>query len=163
MIRKSTLFTCGVFLLLPAVTFAQATFNGGGDGTTWNDAANWDTGMLPAANVNIPDAFTVSLSTDQTVNEIDLVGDQSAGTAVLNHTAGTLSGGGWMKVGVDLGNDGTFTMSGTAAMSGFSDLHGGTRGGTGTINLTDSASFSHVGSLNPVSYTHLTLPTICSV
>ena len=149
MIRRSTLFACGVFLLFPAATFAQnATWTGGGDGTTWEDPANWSTGAVPSANANIGNGATVGLSTNQTFNEVDVVGDQNTGTAVLNQTAGTVSGGGWAKVGVISGTDGTYNLSGTASSTGHTQLHIGDRGGaTGLVTLSDSATFTHSQNL----------------
>lgn len=147
MIRRSTLFACGILLLCPAVTFAQTTWTGLGDGATWEDPNNWSGNVLPGStgnnNAHIGGYPTpITLTTSQTINETDIVGDQNAGTAVLNHSAGTLSGNGWFKVGVNGGNDGTYTMTGSAATTGNSQVHLGTRGGTGTINVGDNATFT---------------------
>ena len=138
---------CGLLLCCPAVTLAQ-DWTGAGDGVTWEDPNNWLGGLLPIGNADITNGATVSLSTNQTFNEIDVVGDQSNGTATLNQTAGTVSGGGWAKVGVLGGNDGTYNLSGTAASTGHTQLHIGDRGGsTGLVTLSDSATFNHSQNL----------------
>ena len=147
MIRRSTLFACGMLLLFPAVGFAQ-NWTGAGDGVTWEDPANWASNpALPSGDTNITDLANVSLSSSQTINELDIVGDQSAGTAVLNHTAGTLSGGGWLKVGVDGGNNGTYNASGTAVTTGYTQVHAGSRNGDGVINLSGTSSLTHSQSV----------------
>jgi hypothetical protein len=129
-------------LLLPSFSLAQ-TFDGGpsGTGTDWETAVNWDGDALPAANTNIG-AFTVTLGSNQAIGELDVVGDQTAGTGVLNHSAGALTGGGWAKIGGNTGgaNDGTYNLSGSASVSGFADTFVGFRGGTGALNLSNAAS-----------------------
>ncbi|MDA8563930.1 hypothetical protein N9L06_05705 [Mariniblastus sp.] len=143
-------------LLLPSLSIAQSTFDGGpdGTGTDWETAANWDGDVLPAGeqpggNPNIGE-FAVTLTSDQSVGELDLVGDQTSGTGILNHSAGTLtSAGNWLKVG-GAGNDGTYNLSGSAVYDGIG-FDGptlafiGFAGGTGTLNLSDSASLSAPG------------------
>jgi len=147
MVRRATLLMCGLLLCCPAVTLAQ-DWTGAGDGVTWEDPNNWLGGVLPAGNADLGDLAVVSLSSNQTFNELDIVGDQSSGTASLTHTAGTISGGGWAKVGVDAGNDGTYNLSGTAASTGHTQLHIGDRGGsTGLVTLSDSATFDHSQNL----------------
>ena len=147
-------------LLFCNFTFAQSNFIGGGDGTTWNDAANWDAGIPDNVNANIGDGFTVNLSTDQDVNETDIVGDQSAGTAVVNHTAGTLGNAGWFKVGQNAGNDGTYVMTGNATTN-FAVMFVGSGGGTGVIDISDDAvlngSGGFSGGLNPSAETFVTV------
>ncbi len=134
-------------LLLPVFSVAQ-TFDGGGDGTSWEDALNWDGDVLPSGDANV-NASTVTLGSSQGINELDVVGDRTSGTGVLNHSAGSLTGGGWAKIGGNGGggaNDGTYNLSGSAAASGFADTFVGFRGGTGALNLADSASVN-VGSI----------------
>ena len=136
---------------LGTVAIGQSNFTGNGDGTSWDDPANWDAGIPAGINANIGDGFTVSLDTNEFVNELDLVGDQSAGTAVLNHTGGTLDNAGWLKVGNNLGNDGTYNMSGNA-MTNFGNLFVASGGGTATLDLSDNAVLSGGGlnaGLNP--------------
>ena len=151
---KNTLMICGFFLVCPALASAQDFIGtaGGGDGVTWEDADNWSGGAVPsgaAANADIEGGFTVSLSSNQSFSELDIVGDQSFGTATLNQTAGTVSGNGWTLVGTGAGNNGTYNLSGTASSSftGNSFFRVGDSG-TGTVNLTDTSSFSHLQNLD---------------
>ena len=151
---KNTLMICGFFLVCPALASAQDFIGtaGGGDGVTWEDADNWSGGAVPSgagANADIEGGFTVSLSSNQSFSELDIVGDQSFGTATLNQTAGTVSGNGWTLVGTGAGNNGTYNLSGTASSSftGNSFFRVGDSG-TGTVNLTDTSSFSHLQNLD---------------
>ena len=160
LMKKQLTFLLGAAaaLLLPSLSIAQATFDGGpgGTGTDWETAANWDGDALPGGtqpdgNANIGGGFTVDLATDQSIGELDLVGDQSSGTATVNHTAGTLThAGNWLKVG-GAGNDGTYNLSGTAVFDGVMGLDGptlafiGFAGGTGTVNVSGNASLSAPG------------------
>ena len=169
-ILKSALMVCGLLLICPASATAQ-DFTGLGDGTTWNDPANWLGGALPIGNADIGNGFNVTLATNQTFNELDVVGDQSAGTGSLTVSAGTINAGGWIKVGVDVGNDGTFTQtggtysghtqlrvgdngtgvadfSGTANFTSTQDTSIGTGSGTGTLSFSDSAVFNNNASIN---------------
>ena len=148
MFRRSALFfLCCSILLFPAVVSAQNTdFSGAGDGTTWSDAANWVGGVVPAGNADIGDGFTVTLNSNQSHNEVDVVGDQSSGTATLNQTAGTVTGGGWIKLGRNTGNNGTFNQSGTSVYTGHTVFHIG-QNGVGEANFSDSAEFTHTQRL----------------
>ena len=146
MIKRTTLLICGFFLLWPTLASAQdAFFDGGGDGATWEDANNWSTGALPTANANITDTFVVSLSSNQTINELDVVGDITDGTATLNHSAGAVTAAGWAKIGVNPGNTGTYNLSGTATSSGNDELHVGDNG-TGTFNASGTTTFTVAGN-----------------
>lgn len=131
-------------LMVPAASIAQ-DFDGGGDGVNFEDPLNWVGDVLPTGNTDIVGGFSVDLSSNQSINELDVVGDQSIGTAVLNQSSGTLSTGGWTKVGGNTGgttNDGTYNLSGTAAVAGSTNAFVGFGGGVGTVNLSDSASFT---------------------
>ena len=153
----------GALLLLPGLVAAQSNFTGTGDGTTWNEAANWDAGVPDGVNADIGDTFEVTLATDQSIFELDLVGDQSEGTASLDHTSGTLTSGGWMKIGglnTDIAagdpppgspNTGTYNMSGTASAVGQTTVHVGFAEGEGTLNLSDNANFQCSEGLNIAS------------
>ena len=103
--------------VLPCILLGQSTFTGLGDGSSWDDPANWDMGVPFLVNANIGDGFTVNLDSNQVVAEIDMVGDGSSGTATLNHTAGTIDSSGWTKIGVNSGNSGTYNMSGNATLN----------------------------------------------
>lgn len=118
------------------------TFDGDAADGLWETPTNWVGDALPGGNTNIGDGFTVSLSSDQTIGELDLAGDQTGGDATLNHSSGTLAGGGWMKVG---GSDaGTYNLSGTgmgaAASTGHTRGVIGFAGGNGTLSISGDAS-----------------------
>ena len=158
--KKQLTFLLGITaaLLLPNLSIAQTSYDGGldGTGTDWETAANWDGDVLPAGvqpggNANIGGGFDVTLGTDQSIGELDLVGDQSTGIATVNHSAGTLThAGNWIKVG-GAGNDGTYNLSDSAVFDGVMGADGptlafiGFAGGTGTLNISDGASFSAPG------------------
>ena len=152
------LLTSGVMLVMPGLVAGQVfvNFSGAGDGVTWSVAANWETGVVPNAGerANIGDGFSATLETDQSVDELDLVGDQSNGTASLDHTAGTLTSTGWLKVGglfEDIASEGTYTMSGTASAVGQTSTQIGFAGGTGTFLMSDTANFETTDGLNIAS------------
>ena len=140
MIRRSTLLICG-FILIPALASAQ-DFTGLGDGVTFNDPANWVGGVLPIGNADIGPGFNVVLNSNQSFNELDVVGDQNStpGTASIDVQGGTITGGGWIKVGVDVGNDGTYTQSG-GTYTGHTQFHIGDNG-TGVAEFSGTANFS---------------------
>lgn len=46
--KRASLLTAG--LLIAGVSAYGATWNGGGDGISWHDGANWDTGVVPASS-----------------------------------------------------------------------------------------------------------------
>ena len=62
------LILSGLWLLVSAFASAQVTWTGSGDGTSWNDAANWSSGIVPgpAADV-VLDNSTVPASYDVTL------------------------------------------------------------------------------------------------
>src|SRR5262245_52112143 len=57
-----------LWLLTSALASAQVTWTGGGDGISWNDAANWSSSTIPAAtddvvldNSTVPGSYDVTL------------------------------------------------------------------------------------------------------
>ena len=135
---------CLVFaslVFLPSLCAGQTTFTGAGDGTTWEDALNWDAGLPAGNNTNINNGFNVTLGSDATIAELDISGDQGPTGGVLDHSAGALTGSGWMKIGLG-GNTGTYDLSGTASASGFSVATiGRGAGSVGDMSIAGSASF----------------------
>ena len=112
--QLTCLFAAGALLVVPGFVFGQSDFTGGGDGVSWEDAANWSDGIPDGVNADIQDGFDAVLSSDQSINELDVVGDQSNGTASVAHATGTLTSGGWMKIGglfEDVTSTGEYTMS----------------------------------------------------
>ncbi len=51
---KLSLALAGAFALA-GTAFAQVNFTGGGDGTDWFDADNWDSGIVPVTRANAPE------------------------------------------------------------------------------------------------------------
>ncbi len=76
------LILSAVWLMVSAVSAAQVTWTGTGDGVSWNDAANWSTSMVPAAgndvlldNATVPGSYNVTLPSGAisvTVNSITI-------------------------------------------------------------------------------------------
>ena len=62
------LILSGLWLLVSAFASAQVTWTGSGDGTSWNDAANWSSGIVPGAAADVVlDNSTVPASYDVTL------------------------------------------------------------------------------------------------
>ena len=87
----------GIFLLFTLMAFSYAaqaanrTWDGGGDGVTWSDAANWTTDTAPTAvdNAIFNSSETVNVTATTTVKILDI---RSGITVTLNIT-GTLNVG----------------------------------------------------------------------
>ena len=155
--------------LTPTAVFAQLDgvyeFDGGGDGTSWDDAANWEQVLDPlgfpiSGNPGTPpDAFTSA--------EIPLVGVVIDGTmpgqTALDVRVGTAGGAGSLNVsGGDLTvrdlfvgsgvNAGTLSVSGGSLIAG-DDITVGGAGSMGTMNMTNGLAstgddlFVNAGSL----------------
>ena len=148
------LLATGAMLVVPGMVLGQSNFVGGGDNTSWEDAANWDAGIPVDVAANVTGGFAPTLGTDQSIFELDLVGDQSNGTASLDHSAGILTSSNWMKVGGNFegtANEGTYSLSGTASAVGQVVTHIGFAQGNGTLSLSGSASFEAPGEFGPGS------------
>jgi hypothetical protein len=116
--RFSLLLTLMLLLLTTAPSlFAQSTWDGGGDGTSWNDGNNWDTNIVPPLGDNVIFNTTVTVTnipagsfvTDFTV---------SSGTVTLNDNLdihgnlSVLAGAGFVG-----GTGTTITFNGTGAQN----------------------------------------------
>lgn len=122
-------FFCLVFCFNAA---AQKTWDGGGDGTTWNSANNWAPNGVPTAGqtVSIGNGYNVILNTSTTVASLTIGGGTSGSlTMGDNNTNRTLTvtgnvivnagatfssdgnGGNVLNVGGNLTNNGTFDMN----------------------------------------------------
>ena len=62
------LILSALWLLVSAFASAQVTWTGSGDGTSWNDAANWSSGIVPGPaadvvldNSSVPASYDVTL------------------------------------------------------------------------------------------------------
>ncbi|HJT36519.1 MAG TPA: hypothetical protein VJ783_31135, partial [Pirellulales bacterium] len=116
-------------------TLLSITWTGGGDGISWNDAANWG-GTLPGANDNvvIPAGFTVVHSTgSDTIHSL-----QSASALTLSGgalTVGTTASPGTVEV------DNNFTLSGGTLAD--ADIKPGS-GGQGLTLTNSGGTLDHV-------------------
>lgn len=122
--------------LLTSLSYAvgEYTFDGGGDGTSWDDPANWGVTILPddspgdgsdpvappnpitAARIPLPGVVIDSTMPGQTANDVHV------GTALGNGSL-TISAGGGLDSGDDIelgvgGGVGTMTMTGGSASTG---------------------------------------------
>ena len=152
----------------------------GGSGQ-WSAAANWSLNLVPSAtdNCSIPGGSAPTVDLGGTCQDLTV---GSGSTVNMNP--------GYLDIyGLSLTNSGTITIAGTPLNIGGNNANTVTLRGGGTIvmNATNSdiAGFPGVGGTlvnvdntiqgqgnvglgvisitNPVSYTHLTLPTIYSV
>ncbi len=127
MSAKSLLGTALVTLvslsLLAGTSYAQKTWDGGGDGTSWNDAANWNPNGVPTASDD------VVLNTNVSINVAD-----AETVRKLAMSSGTLTGAGSVTVAGDgtaapdfewsVGTlDVAFTVSASATSRFFSSSH----------------------------------------
>ncbi|NEQ37415.1 MAG: hypothetical protein F6K40_14535 [Okeania sp. SIO3I5] len=132
-------------------------WTGNGDGSSWNDAANWDTRVPTAAdNVTINGFANVILNTDEpvtTVASLNLNGSATLTNSgqldvtTLNWTGGTFAGTGTINIPATTG---TLNISGT---SGFRSLdttinNAGTATWTGTLDIGGSGTFNNSGQFN---------------
>lgn len=96
--KKFILLFCSLFYFQNLSTAATLTWDGGGDGTSFGDAMNWDLDMVPTSNdVTIITSATVSITNSISVAAIHLLGSSElmidAGVTVnfLNTTGGGVS------------------------------------------------------------------------
>src|SRR5262249_54253790 len=100
------------------------SWDGGGDGTHWNDRFNWDTDALPGPGddaiigAGSPGSGSVTFSTGS-----------STVHSVQSDKAFTLSGG-------------TLSLSSASAMNNVFTFSGGTLTGTGDLNLSNSSTWT---------------------
>jgi Secretion system C-terminal sorting domain len=116
-----------LFILILSTSFTTSiaqtvTWNGSGDGISWNDSNNWDTASVPTAvnDVIIPDGSTPTVNVASSVKSIDV-----QGTSTLSITRNF-----------------TFTNASNIAANSIVNwsnqalLGGGTLTNQGTLNLT---------------------------
>jgi len=118
-------------------------FDGGGDGTNWADANNWDPNTEPDNGVDTFDAridaggaFSVRLNAIRTVDSLKIGSDDSltllnSFDLTLANTAGNPSAG-------TVTNDGTITMSASLSSTDLTFQGAGSFAGTGTLVMGDS-------------------------
>ncbi|MES2661240.1 MAG: autotransporter-associated beta strand repeat-containing protein [Verrucomicrobiota bacterium] len=123
--------------------------------TDWNTAANWNPAGVPngaAAVVNTSTLAIATITANPTSNPADVIVGTGAGTGRLDHTAGTLTTGSWMKIGHN-GGTGTYNLANTAGTGGTLTGFGQ---GSGSVNMTggefrlggDGATITGTGTLN---------------
>lgn len=108
----------------------------GSDSTDWNNGANWDTNAVPTGQsaiirTNTGNIATISANPSVNPNDV-IVGDAAGQDARLDHTAGTLTTGSWVKIGHNSGN-GIYNLADTAGSGGTLTGFGQ---GSGSLNMT---------------------------
>jgi len=109
-------FLLAGFSLIPVSSYAQITWDGGGDGTSWDNPFNWDPDIVPGAS---EDVFITT------------------GTPTLNVTA---------TVNTLVMTNGTLGGTETLTISGLFTWSSGTISGSSTINANGGISFSSVST-----------------
>ena len=122
------------------------SFTGGGDGSTWNDAANWNQGLPGIANDVSIGNFNVTIADNASANTLSLASTGSlnlsggvltiAGNSTLDGPV-TMSGGDLDIGGVTLTLNGGFNWTGPGFIFG---------GGSGILNLPAANTIAGVGS-----------------
>jgi autotransporter-associated beta strand protein len=120
---------------VPAHTLHAADWLSTGT-TDWNTASNWNTNAVPVGQAAVILTNTGSIATI-TANPIGnpndvIVGNASGTNGRVDHSAGTLTTGSWVKIGHNSGN-GTYNLANTAGTGG--TLTGFGQGG-GSFNMT---------------------------
>lgn len=128
-------------LLLTTTTLHAIVFDGGGDGTSWEDPLNWDTNSAPTAAtpVDIPAGFNVVVSSPgQLCDDMDIFGTLtiSAGADLLADDDVHIRSDGILTI------DGTFTIIGS--LSDALDLVGpnSTLINNGLLDITQPGSLT---------------------
>jgi hypothetical protein len=131
------LFLGLLIIAAPGAVHAQVSWTGGGDGTSWNDAANWSPQTVPGAGDDVvidrstSDAYTVRLSSSRTVGSLRLdsrdatleLGASLTVNGAYTHSFSTLTGSSDLNVeGKITWNSGTMAGSGTTTAGGGLEL-----------------------------------------
>src|SRR5688500_7064814 len=110
LIRSATMF--GITMALaatPALAIQWVGTNGGGDGTTWSDANNWQGGVGPTSGVdaqfgdlapNTPQTITLDIS--PTINNVIFSATGNRSYTINDVTTETLTLNKWSTSGVSL-------------------------------------------------------------
>ncbi|MEN0004901.1 MAG: T9SS type A sorting domain-containing protein [Bacteroidota bacterium] len=117
---KRILLLTSIYLLFALITIAQAatiTWDGGGNGTTWTDANNWDTNTVPGSgdDVVLSTAATITLGSSTSIQSLAIT-SSSVSLTISSSITLTIDGG---TIGIDmdagtLDNNGTITISNTS-------------------------------------------------
>lgn len=150
--RIFTLFLCLFSLTLSAQTVV--TWTGSGDGTSWNDAANWDTNTVPTVTdlVEIGDDATISGTADIGPAQVKING-QSTVTLDLDLSVGSTSSD---EHAIIVGNNSTlsfgsgrsFELTAPENKSGI-NVSGGVE--NGNIIIMDGTTIDFVASNNGIN------------
>ena len=124
---------------------AQKTWDGGGDSTSWTDAANWDPNGVPGAsdNVVLTGGGTIQLGAGPITHcQPQLTSKTLEGTANITITGGFTWNGGQLRTSGTTNVGGLTTINvGTSHIiaNGTLNLNGGGTWTDGTINMDGSA------------------------
>jgi hypothetical protein len=145
------------FIFSAQISFAQKSWDGGGDGVNWSSGNNWSPNGVPGSTdaVTIGNGFAVSLNTSTTVASLTVGGGTSGsltiGSGNTNYTltvtgavtvnagatiTSTGNGGNILNIGGNLSNAGTFSDNGgdmAVAFNGSAQ----TISGAGSFSFTD--------------------------
>lgn len=104
--------------------------------TDWNTASNWNPAGVPngaAAVINTNSGSIATITANPSSNPADVIVGSASGTnGRLDHTAGTLTTGSWVKIGHNSGN-GVYNLANTAGSGGTLTGFGQ---GSGSLNMT---------------------------
>ena len=131
--RVSHALACAAEALEPRRLLAAVSWDGGGDGTSWNDPLNWSANTLPMTNddvtINVVANPTITLTGSVTIRSLN-----NAETLVITGANATQFGS--LSLSADSTNNGTIRLSSNSS-NGFGAL----------INLDADSTFSNLGTL----------------
>jgi autotransporter-associated beta strand protein len=148
-----SLFTAG--LSCAVLSTAQAQTWDGSDSQAWETAGNWSTNAVPTSSTDVFVGTTSALpnfpvlSTGVQAAKTLWVGAFSGNPSRLDITGGSLAVTGDFQVAPDATSNATLNQSGgTVTVAGTNTFAIGKTGGTGTYNLSDTASLTSAKTLN---------------
>ncbi len=149
-------------------TYAQKTWDGGGDGVNWSSANNWNPNGVPASTdaVTIADGINLTVNTAAVCSSFTISGGNAANTITISGanslnvtnaiSIGTGSGNGDNKI-IAVGGGTLSAASVTLTATTNNNRSSGITISTGTVNVTgnitmgdsrDVVTFSNTGTLN---------------
>src|SRR6056297_3082967 len=146
------ILTLGSVLLGSNAYAQEVSWSGAGDGTSWEDPANWNPTSVPGLdadvtiNADLGGAYTIVISSETTINSLVLSNfeatlDLQANltlTTTLNQTFGRLSGIGDLNINGEYSwRGGRMEGSGTTFLNGGADITGGA-GSSGNNKVIDA-------------------------
>ncbi len=139
-------FDMGCYEYVPL--FYGVVWDGGGDGTSWTDPANWDPDAVPQPGddvfIDMDGTYTVNLESDAQIASLTLGSPDNTGIQELAVTGATLTvtGGLTIKGSGSLSLAGA-TVSAQGSFENFGEIHG-----TGTMDVA-SGFLSNHGKIAP--------------